>query len=246
MIDQGFKATPYPLRVDLTRLRHSNASSRPETCSSARSTEFQTVLDGFTSLKLSQVKPDEYKTTNYIEENKTRERLLPKRRNSIELSPINAFTKEFRQRSLTARCASLPSLGLVAVEIQYSVPSQRKSGSYPKNISRGIEKGELNIIKEVPKKGRENAGIPSRDFQGTNALSLSNRLGVNRVLRGRRFSLDAQRNINTTKSTFGATNIKRRKSCYSRVQHNSDWRIKVHRRSLDINDDCENAGASGC
>ena len=231
LIDQGFKMAPFPPH---------NAPSRPETCSSSRSSEFQTVLDGFTALKLQETKAEGIEPKKSIDPNEDKERLLHKRRNSTELTPID-IVNEFGQQSHRARRASPPSLGLVAVDIQYSIPLQRHSGSYPENLANGIGKYELGIIKEIPEKGRGHSNKPSHLKAATNKTSSSCQLGGNsNLFRRRRFSLGAQRNTNVANTAFGLPTKQRRVSCSSRVESNSAWRVKVHQRSLGINDDFDN------
>ena len=236
LIEQGFKMAPHPIRVDLSGVSHSNAPSRPEACSSSRSLEFQTVLDGFTSMKLQETKAEGVEPKKCIEPKEDKDRLLHRRQNATQLTPVD-MVKEFSQQSQRARRASLPSLGLVAVDIQYSVPSKSHSESYPDNLSSCIGKKELDIIKEIPEKGRRHSDKPSHFKAATKKTSSSYQPRGNSNLSRRRFSLGAQRNTSVTNSAFGLPTKQRRASCSSRMESKSAWRVKVHQSSLDINDD---------
>ena len=238
-MEQGF-GVPNPLKIDLTGISHHIATSRPETCSSSRSTEFQTVMEGFASLQLHQPKPGGIETTKCIEENESEHaQLLQRRRSSTELTPGD-MVEEFSQHSQRARRKLLPSLGLVARDIQYSVPSKRNSESYPGNLASDIDRSELHVIKEIPEKGARNPRRPSQ-FKGASKTSLSNQPGGSSNLsRRRRFSLGAQQNIDVNSNTaLGFPTKQRRASCASRVENNFAWRVKVHQRSLNSNDDCD-------
>lgn len=238
---------PDPLRIDLSGVTHSIATSRPETCSSSRSTEFQTVLDGFTSLKVQESKPEGVETTKCVDENVDEKRLLHKRRDSTELTPGDVV-REFSQQSQRGRRASLPTLGLVAVDIQYSVPSKRNPGSYPENLSSAIVGSGLHSIKEIPEKGAKNAAGP-RHFKGASSsktsLSINQPAGNSSLLRRRRFSLGAQRNMKFKNSAFGLPNKQRRASCSTCVEEKSSWCVKVHHRTLSINDDWDKPHSHG-
>ena len=94
----------------------------------------------------------------------------------------------------------------------------------------------------VWQEGRGHSDKPSHLKAATNKTSSSSQLeGNSNLSRRRRFSLGAQRNTNVANTASGLPGAKqRRASCSSRVEGNSAWRVKVHQRSLDINDDSHN------
>ncbi|KAL9952721.1 hypothetical protein ACROYT_G040013 [Oculina patagonica] len=175
LMDLAFKVETNPLRIDLSGDAHCQqqqpTSSRcVSACSSLRSTEFQIVLDGFSTLELKKAKPHEDETSKCIGENGDPGQLLQRRRNS-EISPGDL---------VRVRRKSLPSLGLVAVDIQCSVPTKMSnSQSFPSDMTRSIMGGSM----------------------------------------------------------FGLRPNQRRASCSKIAESPSEWRIKVHERSLDIGDD---------
>lgn len=226
-MDRAFKVEKNPLKIDLSGIAHGLAqqtSSRISSCSSSRSTEFQTVLDGFHTLKINEAKTNETEATKSFGENVDEDRLLYKRRNSTELTPGDVVMK-FGQAPQRVRRKSLPSLGLVAVDIQCSVPTKMtNSQSFPGNMSRCTMGRELKNIPEIPKKGaRKNS-----HFKGVTKKA-NKPEGI--FPRGRRFSMDVRQNINTSKIS------QRRASCSKIIESPSKWCVKVHERSLDINDD---------
>ena len=108
-----------------------NASiNKPASHGSAASTEFQTVRDTFSAMKLKQTNLRESETSKCVVDN---EDLEKRGRNSSELTPGDVV-REFSQYSQRVRRNSFPSLELVAVDIQYSVPT--KTISAPRRRSR--------------------------------------------------------------------------------------------------------------
>ncbi|KAJ7352934.1 hypothetical protein OS493_032873 [Desmophyllum pertusum] len=97
LMDQAFKVESTPLRIDLSGISHNMIdkersielpSARISSCSSSRSTEFQTVMDAFSTLKLNEAKTQENETTKCLDENGDTGRSLTRpRRNSAELTP---------------------------------------------------------------------------------------------------------------------------------------------------------------
>ena len=216
LMDRSFKVDSSPFRIELSGISH-NLDSRQQSahsCSSSRSSEFQAVLDGFSTMKIDEGKSQETKKCSG--ENGDKGRLLNRRQNSTKLTPRD-LEMEFNQ----VRRKSLPSLGLVAVEIQYSVPTKMKnSRSFPADMTRNIIRGELKSIEEIPDKGARK----SSHFEGLTRMA-------NRRKRtfpgGGRFSLGMQLNMNHARGALGT----------SQRRVSSEWRVKVHKRSLDISND---------
>lgn len=208
-----------------TSARVSTASS----CCSSRSTEFQTVMNDLYNLKLNEAKAHEAEKKKSFDENSVEGRSLNKRRNSIELTPGD-LVAGLCQGPQRLRRKSLPSLGLVAVDIQCSIPTKCKvtnSQSFPSDMSRSITEKYLTNIPEVPKKGRRRHSL----FNG--AIKMANK-PEGSFPRGRRVSLDTRRNTNT--SSTNQVN-QRKTSSYKIVECPSKWCVKVHKRFLDIADD---------
>ena len=233
-MDLAFKIESTPLRIDLSGIQHSLQQARTSSRSSSRSTEFQTVLDGFSTLKLNEAKPHEKETTKCFGENGEAceaGRLLQRRRNSTELTPgdlVMGFSQAPAQR---VRRKSLPSLGLVAVDIQCSVPTKMTtSQSFPSEMTRNILGRELKSIQEIP------AGKVRRNSYFNGATKAASK-PVGGSQRGRRLSLGAQRNVNISSRTSGLRANQRRASCSKIPESPSEWRVKVHKRSLNISDD---------
>lgn len=234
-MDQAFKVESTPLRIDLSGISHNMIdkeksielpSARISSCSSSRSTEFQTVMDAFSTLKLNEAKTHENETTKCLDENGDTGRSLTRsRRNSAELTPGDLVMK-FSQAPQRGRRKSLPSLGLVPVEIQYSVPTKMSnSRSLPDNMTRRVMGSELKSIQEIPKRGAARK----------TSLKMDNKPEGN-VPRRRRFSLDPQQNMNTPSGAFGQGMKQRRASCSTIVENPSEWRVKVFKK-LDISDE---------
>lgn len=220
LMDRSFKLESSPFRIELSGILHNLDDRRQQSarsCSSSRSSEFQAVLDGFSILKIDEGKSQE--TMKCSGENDGKGRLLDRRQNSTELMPGN-LVMEFSH----GRRKSLPSLGLVAVDIQCSVPTKMKnSRSLPADMTRNIMGGELKSIQEIPEKGaRESSHV--KGFEGFTKMA-SKRKGT--FPGGRRFSLGTQLNMNHARGALGT----------SQRRASSEWRIKVHKRSLDISND---------
>ena len=234
VMDQGFKAIN-PVRIDLSGINHNNATSRPGTehSSGSRSTEFQVALDGFSTMQLNEAKPQENETKKYVKENVNKGR--QRRRNSAELSRGD-LAMGLSAPAHRGRRKSLSSLGLIATDIQYSAPTKRYLWSYPNNLgSDDIVESKLHSINETPKKETK----PGH-FHGATKKTISNQIGgSSSLLPRRRLSLGAQQNLKSPNTVFGFATKKRRASCCTRYGNDSVWRVKIHRRSLNIDDDCE-------
>ena len=210
--------------------RMKQPSTRLSSCSSSRSTEFQTVLDGFSDLKINEAKAHENETTKGFDEKLDSRRLLNRRQSSVELTPGDVVM-EFSQAPPRIRRKSLPSLGLVAVDIQYSVPTKMKnSKSFPCDMTARITGNELKSIQEIPKKGTHKPN----HFQG---MAKKPNKPESNIMRRRRFPLGAQRNITLSSSAFVSRTNQRRASCTKIAESPSEWRVEVHKRNLDINDE---------
>lgn len=220
LMDRSFKLESSPFRIELSGILHNLDDRRQQSarsCSSSRSSEFQAVLDGFSILKIDEGKSQE--TMKCSGENDGKGRLLDRRQNSTELMPGN-LVMEFSH----GRRKSLPSLGLVAVDIQCSVPTKMKnSRSLPADMTRNIMGGELKSIQEIPEKGaRESSHV--KGFEGFTKMASKRK---ETFPGGRRFSLGTQLNMNHARGALGT----------SQRRASSEWRIKVHKRSLDISND---------
>ena len=205
-----------------------NASiSKPASHGSAASTEFQAVRDSFSAMKLKQTNLRESETSKGVVDN---EDLEKRGRNSTELTPGDVV-REFSQYSQRVRRNSFPSLQLVAVDIQYSVPT--KTNSAPRQHSRGhirdaVGSG-LHCINEVP--GRSGWRAP-------NSTRVS---GSSNLVQQRRFSTGAQRNMTHQNAPFNLFAKHRRASLTSTREKQSSWRVKLHQWSIDLDEDDDNS-----
>ena len=224
-MDLGFKMAP--LGCDLSWVQGHNEAliNRPELLISTASTEFQTVMDGFSAMKVKETKLRENERTKYVEENEDVEQRLRRRRNLTELTLGDAVS-EFSQYPQKERRKSLPSLGLVAVDIQYSIPTKTNSRS------------ELHSISKIPGKGAKPGDLKS----ATKALKLTNQVkeGSSYIPR-RRFSLGAQVDMKGLNTPSGLATKQSRASCTRKRENNSAWRVKLHHWSVDIDDDSDNS-----
>lgn len=223
-MDRSFKVQSSPFRIELSGILHNLDDRRQQSarsCSSSRSSEFQAVLDGFSTMKINEDKTSQEKETKTrFGENVDGGRLLNRRRNSTELTPGDLIM-ELSQAPQRVRRKSLPSLGLVAVDIQCSVPTKMKnSQSFPTDMTGNIMGGELKSIQEIPEKGVRKSSHIERLTK-----MASKRKGT--FPGGRRFSLGTQLNMNPSRGTLGT----------SQRRASAEWRVKVHKRSLDINND---------
>ena len=209
-----------------------NASiSKPVSHGSAASTEFQTVRDSFSAMKLQQTNLRESETSKGVVDN---EDLEKRGRNSSDLTPGDVV-REFSQYSQRVRRNSFPSLELVAVDIQYSVPT--KTNSAPRRHSRGhiqdaVGSG-LHCINEIS----ERSG-----WRAPNSTRVS---GSSNLVQQRRFSTGAQRNMTHQNAPSKLFAKHRSASLTSTREKQSSWRVKLHHWSIDLDEDDDNSGLQG-
>lgn len=227
-MDISFKVDSSPLRIDLSGISHNldvrrQRSAHISSCSSSRSSEFQAVLDGFSTLKINEGKTQENETKNCFGETIDTNRFLNRRLNPTELTPGD-LTMEFSQAPQRDRRNSLPSQRLEAVDVQCSVPRKMKnSHSFPTDMIRNIMGSQLKSIQEIPEKGARKS---SRPIDGLTKVASKRQ---ETFPWGRQFSVGTQLNMNHSRGTLGTG--QRRAS--------SEWRVKVHKRYLDISNDKE-------
>ena len=209
-----------------------NASiSKPASHGSTASTEFQTVRDSFFAMKLKQTSLRESETSKCVVDN---EDLEKRGRNSTELTPGDVV-REFSQYSQRVRRNSFPSLELVAVDIQYSVPT--KTNSAPRRRSRGhiqdyVGSG-LHCINEIPERSSWRASNSTRVSSSSN------------LVQQKRFSTGAQRNMTHQNAPFNLFTKHRRASFTSTREKQSSWRVKLHQWSIDLDEDDDNSRLQG-
>lgn len=224
-MDISFKVDSCPLRIDLSGILHNlddrrQRSARISSCSSLRSSEFQAVLNGFSALKINEGKTQENETKNCFGETIDTNRFPNRRRNPTELTPGD-LTTEFSQAPQRDRRNSLPSQRLVAVDIQRSAPrTMKNSQSFPTDMTRNIMGSQLKSIQEIPEKGARK----SSHIDGLTKVASKRQ---DTFPWGRQFSIGTQLNMNHSRGTLGTG--QRRAS--------SEWRVKVHKRCLDISND---------
>lgn len=220
----GFELDSNPLKIDLSGAAHSHVdrmnqtSNRVSSCSSSRSSEFQAVLEALSDYKINEpsTKGNDSSAICSNEKGDSGQQSL------VDSSSGSAISKFNRAPPMLTRRKSLPSLGLVAVDVQYSVPSSK---SFPADLSKNIAGKELDVILETPRKGKQKPHHLEN--------SLTRQEG-----RRRRFSLGAQGNEAPSKSRTVVPKTKqRRPSCSKFAESPSVWRVQVHKRSLDINDE---------
>ena len=224
-MDISFKVESSPFRIDLSGISHNldgrrQQSARMSSCSSSTSSEFKAVLDGFSTFKINEGKTQEKETKKCFGENIDTGRLLNRRRTSTELTPGD-LVMEFSKAPQRDRRKSLPSLGLVAVDMQCNVPKKMKnSKSFSTEMTRNIMGGELKSIQEIPEKGARKSG----HIDGLTKMAIKRR---GTFPGARWFSLGTSLNMNQSRGTLGT----------SQRRASSEWRVKVHKRSLDISTD---------
>ena len=234
---RGFRASN-PLKVsDLSGISHDRRTSRPgtENSLSSRSSEFLAALEEFSSMKISKMEAQEKETKNCADE--TVEKLVQRRPSLSELAPAD-LAMGVSTPAHRGRRKSLPSLGLVAVDIQYSIPSKKNSRSYgcPENLGCDTGESELYRINEIFK--AESNPVHSKRKLTKSLDSLRVR-GSSNVLPRRRFSVGAQ-GIKAPNSNIAFSTKQRRASCSTCNEKDSTkWRVSIHQRSLNIDDDCD-------
>ena len=234
---RGFRASN-PLKVsDLSGISHDRRTSRPGTeySLSSRSSEFLAALEEFSCMKISKMEAQEKETKNYADE--TVEKFVQRRPSLSELAPAD-LAMGVSTPAHRGRRKSLPSLGLVAVDIQYSIPSKKNSRSYgcPENLGCDTGESELYRINEIFK--AESNPVHSKRKLTKSLDSLRVR-GSSNVLPRRRFSVGAQ-GIKAPNSNIAFSTKQRRASCSACNEKDSTkWRVSIHQRSLNIDDDCD-------
>ena len=223
LMDRSFKIESPQFRIELSGILHNLDDRRQQSarsCSSSRSSEFQAVLDGFFAMEINERKTQGKENKKCFGENVDGGRLLNRRRNSTELTPRD-LVKEFNQVPQRVRRKSLPSLGLVAVDIQCSIPTKMKnSRSFPADMTSNTMGGALKSIQEIPEKGARQ----SSHIEGLTKIA-SKRKGT--FPGERRLSLGTQLIMTPSRDALGT----------SQRKASSEWRVKVHKRSLDISND---------
>ena len=234
---RGFRAS-YPLKVsDPSGISHSDTrTSRPgtENFLSSRSSEFQAALEEFSTMKISKMEAQEKETKNCAED-ETVEKLVQRRPSLSELAPAN-LAMGVSTPAHRGRRKSLPSLGLVAVDIQYSIPSKKNSRSYgcPENLGCDTVESKLYRINEIFKTESNPVHSKRKVTKSLDSLRVG---GSSNVLPSRRFSVGAK-GIKAPNSNIAFSTKQRRASCSTCNEKDSTkWRVSIHQRSLNIDDD---------
>ena len=232
---RGFRASN-PLKVsDLSGISHDRRTSRPGTeySLSSRSSEFLAALEEFSSMKISKMEAQEKETKNCADE--TVEKFVQRRPSLSELAPAD-LAMGVSTPAHGGRRKSLPSLGLVAVDIQYSIPSKKNSRSYGCHENLGCDTAESKLyrINEIFK--TESNPVHSKR-KLTKSLDSLRVKGSSNVLPRRRFSVGAQ-GIKAPNSNIAFSTKQRRASCSTCNEKDSTkCRVSIHQRSLNIDDD---------
>ena len=184
-------------------------------------------------MKISKMEAQEKETKNCVDE--TAEKFVQRRPSLSELAPAD-LAMGVSTPAHGGRRKSLPSLGLVAVDIQYSIPSKKNSRSYgcPENLGCDTGESELYRINEIFK--AESNPVHSKRKLTKSLDSLRVR-GSSNMLPRRRFSVGAQ-GIKAPNSNIAFSTKQRRASCSTCNEKDSTkWRVSIHQRSLNIDDD---------
>ena len=233
---RGFRASN-PLKVsDLSGISHDRRTSRPgtENSLSSRSSEFLAALEEFSTMKISKMEAQEKETKNCAED-ETVEKLVQRRPSLSELAPVD-LAMGVSTPAHRGRRKSLPSLGLVAVDIQYSIPSKKNSRSYgcPENLGCDTAESKLYRINEIFKTESNPVHSKRKVTKSLYPLCVG---GSSNVLPRRRFSVGAQ-GIKAPNSNIAFSTKQRRASCSTCNEKDSTkWRVSIHQRSLNIDDD---------
>ena len=236
---RGFRP-PNPFKVtDLSGIIPDARTTRPgsEQAISSGSTEFQAALDTFSRMKINETKRQEEQTTKSVEESIDTKKLVQRRQSLSEFASVD-MAKAVSRSAHKERRKSLPSLGLVAVDIQYSIPPSKKNSrsyGFPSTLASDTAESKLYRINEILKKEAN-----SVHSQGTLANSFGSRHvgGSSNLLRTRRFSVGAKSN-KSPNTNFAFSTKQRRASCLTCNENSSTkWRVLIHQRSLNI-DDCD-------
>ena len=233
---RGFRASN-PLKVsDLSGISHDRRPSRPgtENSLSSRSSEFLAALEEFSSMKISKMEEQEKETKNCADE--TVEKLVQTRPSLSELAPPD-LAMGVPTPAHRGRRKSLPSLGLVAVDIQYSIPSKKNSRSLygcHENLGCDTAESKLYRINKIFKTESNPVHSKRKVTKSLDSLRVG---GSSNVLPRGRFSVGAQ-GIKAPNSNIAFSTKQRRASCTTCNEKDSTkWRVSIHQRSLNIDDD---------
>ena len=236
---RGFRVSNSLKVSDLSGISHCDTwTSRPgtENSLSSRSSEFQAALKEFSTMNLSKMEAQEKETKNCADE--TVEKLVQRRPSLSELAPAD-LAMGVSTPAHRGRRKSLPSLGLVAVDIQYSIPpSKKNSRSYGCDENSGCDTGESELyrINEIFKTESNPVHSKRKVTKSLDSLRVG---GSSNVLPRRRFSVGAQ-GIKAPNSNIAFSTKQRRASCSTCNEKDSTkWRVSIHQRSLNIDDDCD-------
>ena len=235
---RGFRASN-PLKVsDLSGISHDRRTSRPgtENSLSSRSSEFLAALEEFSSMKISKMEAQEKETKNCADE--TVEKLVQRRPSLSELAPVD-LAMGVPTPAHRGRRKSLPSLGLVAVDIQYSIPSKKNSRSLygcHENLGCDTAESKLYRINKIFKTESNPVHSKRKVTKSLDSLRVG---GSSNVLPRGRFSVGAQ-GIKAPNSNIAFSTKQRRASCSTCNEKDSTkWRVSIHQRSLNIDADCD-------
>ena len=234
---RGFRASN-PLKAsDLSGISHDRRTSRPgtENSLSSRRSEFLAALEEFSSMKISKMEAQEKETKNCADE--TVEKMVHRRPTLSELAPAD-LAMGVSMPAHRGRRKSLPSLGLVAVDIQYSIPSKKNSRSYGCHENLGCDTAESKLyrINEIFKTESNPVHSKRKVTKSLDSLFVG---GSSNVLPRRRFSVGAQ-GIKAPNSNIAFSPKQRRASCSTCNEKDATkWRVSIHQRSLNIDDDCD-------
>ena len=236
---RGFRP-PNPFKVtDLSGIIPDTRTTRPgsEQSISSGSTEFQAALDTFSRMKINETKRQE-ETTKSVEESIDTKKLVQRRQSLSEFVSVD-MAKAVSRSAHKERRKSLPSLGLVAVDIQYSIPPSKKNSrsyGFPSTLASDTAESKLYRINEILKK--EANSVHSK-WTLTNSFGSHHVGGSSNLLRTRRFSVGAKSN-KSPNTNFAFSTKQRRASCLTCNENSSTkWRVLIHQKSLNIDDDFE-------
>ena len=237
---RGFRP-PNPFKVtDRSGIIPDPRTTRPgsEQSISSGSTEFQAALDTFSRMKINETKLQEEETTKSVEESIDTKKLVQRRQSLSEFASVD-MEKAVSRSAHKERRKSLPSLGLVAVDIQYSIPPSKKNSrsyGFPSTLASDTAESKLYRINEILKK--EANSVHSK-WTLTNSFGSRHVGGSSNLLPTRRFSVGAKSN-KSPNTNFAFSTKQRRASCSTCNENSSTkWRVLIHQRSLNIDDDCE-------
>ena len=140
-------------------------------------------------MKITKMEAQEKETKNCADE--TVEKFVQRRRSLSGLAPAD-LAMGVSTPAHRGRRKSLPSLGLVAVDIQYSVPSKKNSRSYgfPENSECDTGESELYRINEIFKTESNSVYSKRKLTKSLDSLRVG---GSSNMLPRRRFSTVARK-----------------------------------------------------